>query len=161
MRITATRGRIVELVCPAGSPAALEAAVEAGADAIYTGFRDGTNARSFAGLNFTDLQLARARDYTRAHGRRLFIAVNTYVQPQRWADWQRAVDTAADLDVDALIAADIGVLEYAASRHPRLPLHLSVQGSATNRHALAFYTEHFGVRRAVLPRVLSLAQVTR
>src|SRR5690606_5307071 len=89
MRITATRGRIVELVCPAGSPAALEAAVEAGADAIYTGFRDGTNARSFAGLNFTDLQLARARDYTRAHGRRLFIAVNTYVQPQRWADWQR------------------------------------------------------------------------
>jgi len=51
------------------------------------------------------------------------------------------------------------VLDYASERYPDLNLHLSVQGSATNYEALSFYKERFGVRRAVLPRVLSLSQV--
>jgi len=51
------------------------------------------------------------------------------------------------------------VLDYSAERHPDLPRHLSVQGSATSYEALRFYHERFGIRRAVLPRVLSLAQV--
>jgi putative protease len=50
-------------------------------------------------------------------------------------------------------------LDYARRQHPRLPLHLSVQGSATNYEAIRFYHEHFGIRRVVLPRVLSLPQV--
>lgn len=151
----------MELVCPAGNPAALEAAIGNGADAVYTGFRDGTNARSFSGLNFSDKQLEVARAQTRARGVKLFVAINTYAQAGRWANWRNAIDRAADLAVDAVIAADIGVLEYATERHPDLPRHLSVQGSATNRYALSFYHRHFGIRRAVLPRVLSLAQVER
>ncbi|MGB5737681.1 MAG: U32 family peptidase, partial [Thiohalocapsa sp.] len=83
----------------------------------------------------------------------------TYPQPGGFSRWQQAVDRAADLGVDALIAADIGVLEYAAQRHPELNLHLSVQGSATNYEALKFYRDHFDVRRAVLPRVLSMSQI--
>jgi O2-independent ubiquinone biosynthesis protein UbiU len=51
------------------------------------------------------------------------------------------------------------VLEYVAQHHPKLALHLSVQASATNREALNFYRQQFGIRRAVLPRVLSLSQV--
>jgi putative protease len=58
-----------------------------------------------------------------------------------------------------MIAADIGVLDYATERYPDLNLHLSVQGSATNYEALQFYKDHFNVRRAVLPRVLSIGQV--
>ncbi len=50
-------------------------------------------------------------------------------------------------------------MRYCRQTHPQLRLHLSVQGSATNRHAIGFYHEQFGIRRAVLPRVLSLAQV--
>ncbi len=42
----------MELVCPAGSLPALRAAVDNGANAVYLGFRDATNARNFAGLNF-------------------------------------------------------------------------------------------------------------
>ena len=72
---------------------------------------------------------------------------------------ERAVDSAADLGVDALILADIGVMDYAAGRWPELPLHLSVQASGTNYEALRFYHELSDIRRAVLPRVLSLAQV--
>ena len=149
----------MQLVCPAGSLPALKAAVRQGADAVYVGFRDDTNARHFSGLNLDDKQLESGLQLIREQGRQLYIAVNTYAQPDGWARWQRAVDQAAALGVDALIAADPGVLAYASRRHPSLNLHLSVQGSATNAAALALYQQRYGIRRAVLPRVLSLAQV--
>jgi putative protease len=149
----------MQLVCPAGSLPALKAAVRQGADAVYVGFRDDTNARHFSGLNFDDKQLENGLQLIRQQGRQLYIAVNTYAQPDGWARWQRAVDQAAALGVDALIAADPGVLAYASRRHPGLNLHLSVQGSATNAAALTLYQQRYGIRRAVLPRVLSLAQV--
>ncbi|MBD9417502.1 U32 family peptidase [Pseudomonas sp. PDM16] len=149
----------MHLVCPAGSLPALKAALQQGADAIYVGFRDDTNARHFAGLNLGERQLDTGLQLIRRAGRQLYVAVNTYAQPGGWERWQRAVDRAADLGVDALIAADPGVLAYACRRHPDLNLHLSVQGSATNAAALAFYQQRYNIRRAVLPRVLSLAQV--
>ena len=149
----------MDLVCPAGNLPSLKAAVDNGADAVYFGFRDDTNARHFAGLNFTPAKMAAGVAYARQRGTKLYLALNTYPQPSGWQRWQSAVDQAADLKVDALIAADIGVLEYAASNHPDLNLHLSVQGSATNYEALRFYHEHFGIRRAVVPRVLSMTQV--
>jgi collagenase-like PrtC family protease len=89
----------------------------------------------------------------------VFVALNTFPQPEGWERWRSAVDQAAELGVDAVIAADISVLDYACRQHPQLPLHLSVQGSATNYEAIRFYHEHFGIRRVVLPRVLSLPQV--
>ncbi|MCB1818921.1 MAG: U32 family peptidase [Gammaproteobacteria bacterium] len=149
----------MELVCPAGNLASLKAAVDTGADAVYLGFRDATNARNFEGLNFDEHGMHDGIAYAHARGRRVFLALNTYPQPAGWPVWQAAIDRAAALGLDALIAADIGVLDYASERHPDLPLHLSVQGSATSYEALRFYHEQFGVRRAVLPRVLSLAQV--
>jgi len=149
----------MELVCPAGNLASLKAAVDAGADAVYIGFRDATNARNFEGLNFSDQDMQEGIAYARTRERRVFLALNTYPQPDGWPSWQAAVDRAAALGLDTLIAADIGVLDYASERHPDLSLHLSVQGSATSYEALRFYKEQFGVKRAVLPRVLSLAQV--
>ncbi|AHE98235.1 ubiquinone anaerobic biosynthesis protein UbiU [Thioalkalivibrio paradoxus] len=149
----------MELVCPAGSLPALRAAVDAGADTVYTGLKDATNARHFAGLNFTAKSLAQGVEYAHARGRRVLMAINTYPQPKGWPRWTAAVDHAAALGVDGVILADAGVLGYAADRHPDLPRHLSVQASATSAEALAFYRQQFGIRRAVLPRVLSLAQV--
>ena len=149
----------MQLVCPAGSLPALKAAVRQGADAIYVGFKDDTNARHFAGLNLTDKQLAEGVDFIRQNNRKLYIAVNTYAQSDGWERWQRAVDQAAAMGVDALIAADPAVLGYASEKHPDLNLHLSVQGSATNGPALSFYQQRYNIKRAVLPRVLSLAQV--
>jgi len=149
----------MELVCPAGNFPSLKAAVDEGADAVYIGFKDDTNARHFAGLNFNDKNVEKALAYARARAVKVFIAINTYPQPQAWPRWKLAVDKAAELGVDAIIAADISVLEYAATTYPQVNLHLSVQGSATNYEALRFYQQHFNIRRAVLPRVLSLAQV--
>jgi putative protease len=149
----------MELVCPAGSLPALKAAVDNGADCVYLGFKDNTNARNFAGLNFDDAAIAEGVRYAHARKRRVLVALNTYPQSDNFARWTAAVDRAADLGVDAIILADPGLMEYAATRHPQLRRHLSVQGSATSYEAIAFYRKHFGVQRAVLPRVLSLAQV--
>jgi putative protease len=69
------------------------------------------------------------------------------------------VDAAASFGADALICADVAVMAYARDHHPALRLHLSVQASATSHEAIAFYRRHYGIRRAVLPRVLTLSQV--
>ncbi len=151
----------MELVCPAGNYPSLKAAVDNGADAVYIGFRDETNARHFAGLNFSDKRAIKALDYARNKNVRLFVAVNTFGQAGSWDRWQNAVAACSDLGVDALIAADIAVLDHAAEKYPDLNLHLSVQASATNHGSLSFYKDNFDIKRAVLPRVLSLKQVER
>ena len=149
----------MELVCPAGNLPALKRAVDEGADAVYFGFQNITNARQFAGLNFSDKRAREGIDYAHRHGKRVFCAINPYPQPDGWQHWTRAVDQAAELGVDALILADMGLLDYATQHHPEISRHLSVQGSATSHEALRFYHQHFGIKRAVLPRVLSITQV--
>ena len=149
----------IELVCPAGGLPALKAAVDAGANCVYAGFKDDTNARNFNGLNFDDTTLRQGIRYAHDHGVKVLIALNTYPQTDNWNRWTAAVDRAAGYGVDAVILADIGLMDYAARRHPQLRLHLSVQGSATNYEAINFYRQRFNIQRAVLPRVLSMAQV--
>jgi len=151
----------MELVCPAGNLPSLKAAVDNGANAVYMGFKDDTNARHFAGLNFNDKRATAGIQYAHDRGAKVFVAINTYAQAEGFNRWQNAVDKAADLGVDALILADIGVMDYACERHPDLRLHLSVQASATNQQALQFYHRHFNIRRAVLPRVLSIKQLKK
>ena len=148
-----------DLVCPAGSLPALKTAVDQGADAVYLGFKNDTNARNFAGLNFDQKSMVEGIRYAHAKGREVLLAINTFAQAGRVADWQKSVDAAVDLGVDAIILADVGLLDYAANKYPQQRLHLSVQGSATSYEAINFCQREFGVRRAVLPRVLTLAQV--
>ena len=150
---------VPELVCPAGSLPALKAAVDNGADCVYLGFRDATNARNFAGLNFDDQAVEQGIAYAHRHGRKVLVALNTYPQAGNWPAWRAAAERAAGAGADALICADPALMAYVAEHHPSLRLHLSVQGSATNAEAINFYHRHFGIVRAVLPRVLSMAQV--
>lgn len=152
-------GTPLELVCPAGTPAALRAATDAGADAVYVGFRDETNARNFPGLNFSRSELQDGLAYAHARDCKVYVAVNTFPTAGNPGPWHRAVDDAADLGADALILADIGLLDYAARRHAGMRRHLSVQASASNARAIRFYHEAFGVKRVVLPRVLTLAEI--
>jgi putative protease len=149
----------LELVCPAGSLPSLKAAVDHGADCVYLGFRDATNARNFAGLNFDDAAIEEGIRYAHERGRKVLLALNTYPQPATTALWRSAIDRAARSGIDAVILADPGLMAYARDHFPDLRLHLSVQGSATNYEAINFYQRHFDIARAVLPRVLSLTQV--
>lgn len=156
--MTATR-KLPELVCPAGSLPALKAAVDNGADTVYMGLKNATNARNFAGLNFDDKSAREGIRYAHDRGRKVLMAINTYAQGADITPWKRAIDQAADLGADAVIIADLGLMAYACERHPDLRLHLSVQGSATHYEAINLARELFGIKRAVLPRVLTLEQV--
>lgn len=151
--------RSLELVCPAGTPAALRAAVEAGADSVYCGLNDATNARNFPGLNFSAKEMAAAISFAHERGVKVLVAINTYPQAGKMSLWRQAVDLAADLHADAVIMADIGLLDYAATHQPHLRRHLSVQASASNAESIGFFVREFGVRRVVLPRVLTVAEI--
>lgn len=151
----------MELLCPAGALPALKAAIDHGADAIYIGLKDDTNARHFAGLNFSGPRLAEAVRYTHSAKRKIHVAINTFAQAGSGERWRQAVDHAVDAGADALIVADIGVLADIHQRYPDQEVHLSVQASATNSAAIRFYHEQFNIKRVVLPRVLALKQVAQ
>lgn len=149
----------MELLCPAGSLPALKTAIDCGADAVYIGLKDDTNARHFAGLNFNDKKLAKGAQYVADHNKHLHVAINTFAHPEGEIRWRNAVDKCVDLGANAAIIADIATLDYAANKYPQLELHLSVQASATNSEAIRFYQQNFNIKRVVLPRVLSIQQV--
>lgn len=148
-----------ELVCPAGTPAAMRTAVDAGADAVYCGFQNATNARNFPGLNFTEDELGRAVTHAHQGGTKVLLAVNTFPPAGKVDLWRSAVDRGAEIGVDAFIVADIGVADYIAKNHPGVRLHLSVQAAASNPEAIKYYCQEFGVKRVVLPRILTVPEI--
>lgn len=151
----------LELVCPAGTPAGLRTAVEAGAHSVYCGFRDETNARNFPGLNFDRAEMRDAVAYTHDHGAKILIALNTFMRAGSTDLWKRGVDDAVAAGADALILADVALVDYARTAHPKQRLHLSVQAAAATPEAIAFYRDRFGIARVVLPRVLTVEEIAR
>ncbi len=149
----------MELLCPAGNLPALKSAFEYGADAAYIGLKDETNARHFPGLNFTEKRLQEAVKVTRNFGRKLHVAINTFANPAKQHVWKEAIDRAAGEGVDVLILSDIANLEYVATKHPEMEVHLSVQASSTSLESIKFYHREFNVDRVVIPRVLPIHQV--
>lgn len=150
---------IAELVCPAGTPASLRTAVDAGADAVYCGFQNATNARNFPGLNFSPAELGKSVAYAHEHGAKVLLALNTYPPAGKFDLWKEAADLGASLGVDAYIVADVGVAEYIANTYPHMRLHLSVQAAASSPEAINYYVQSFGVKRVVLPRILTIPEI--
>jgi putative protease len=148
-----------ELVCPAGTPAGLRTAVDAGADAVYCGFRNATNARNFPGLNFTVEEMDDSVRYAHERGAKVLLAVNSFPPAGSTDLWRTAVDDGVALGVDAVIVADMGIAAYAAERYPAQRLHLSVQAGAPSVEAIRFYTDELGIKRVVLPRILTVDEI--
>ena len=151
---------VMEIVCPAGTPAALRAAaVKAGAHTVYCGFNDETNARNFPGLNFDRAEMREGVAFAHDHGAKVLVAINTFPRAGDEVVWHRAVHDAEAAGADAVILADPGLLHHAARHHPGLRRHLSVQAAAANADIINFYAKEFGVKRVVLPRVLSVPEI--
>lgn len=151
----------MELICPAGTPAAFREAVDAGADAVYCGFRDETNARNFPGLNFTRDELREVIAYARRNGTQTFVALNTFMRAGDEEIWYRAAADAVALGADAMILADFGLMAHVAEHYPDQRLHVSVQASASNVDAINFLVDAFNAKRVVLPRTLTIADIAR
>ena len=130
MNLTNQPPRPPELLAPAGSPEALEAAIAAGADAVYLG-GSRFNARMNA-HNFDTAALREAVTHAHRMGSRVYLTLNTLVWDRELTDALEAAYEAAAAGVDALIIADLGAAALIHRTLPNLPLHASTQLSGHN-----------------------------
>ena len=145
-----------ELLAPAGSPEALEAALLAGADAVYLG-GSRFNARMNA-HNFDLVQLREAVTHAHRMGGRAYLTLNTLVWDRELPDALEAAYEAASAGVDALIIADMGAAALIRRALPDLPLHASTQLSGHNA-AIGEVLVPFGFSRFVIARETSLSDL--
>ncbi|MCI5689757.1 MAG: DUF3656 domain-containing protein [Clostridiales bacterium] len=142
----------MELLAPAGSPEALTAAVQAGADAVYLGIGP-LNARRNA-KNFTPETLAQAVEYCHLRGVKVYLTLNTLLNDRELALAAETGALAARLGVDAVLVQDLGVARLLRQTCPDLPLHASTQMTVHNLDGVLACAE-LGMTRVVLSRELS------
>ncbi len=144
------------LVAPAGSPGALQAAVQYGADAVYLGLRH-LSARAHA-ANFSLAQLPRAVELAHAGGCEVLVTLNTLLRSDEIPLASRLLQAVAEAGVDAVVLQDLGMLALARSLAPKLRLHGSTQMAIHNVEGAAAAAA-LGLRRVVLARELSLDEI--
>lgn len=146
----------IELLAPAGSWEALEAAVNAGADAVYMGGR-AFGARAYAS-NFDKEEMAKAVYFAHMHRVRLYVTVNTLVDDSELGELADYLLFLNNVGVDGIIVQDLGVIRLARRIVPELPLHASTQMTITNSGGVDFAVAA-GMERSVLARELSLKEI--
>ena len=143
--------KLPELLCPAGSYAALEAAVDGGADAIYLGGL-AFNARKGA-KNFSRDELERGIALAHAYGTKIYLALNTLIHDRELDELLHSVEEACTLGADALIVADLGAAREIRRRFD-IELHASTQVSGHNADATRYLADA-GFSRMVCAREMS------
>lgn len=149
--------RLPELLCPAGSYRALEAAIDGGADAVYMGgvaFNARINAK-----NFTPEELKRGIELAHSYGTKVYIAANTLIYDKELDGFLRAAEHAYLCGADALIVADIGAAREIKRRIP-IELHASTQLSGHNSYA-SEELARAGFSRMVLARETGREDIKR
>lgn len=147
---------MLELLSPAGSPEAVVAAVQSGADAIYMGFGE-HNARRSA-KNFTDEEFDSAVRYCRMRGCKVYVTLNTLVSDREIPEAVKLAAHASEIGADAILVQDLGLARVLKCALPDLPLHASTQMSIHNLAGVEAAAE-MGITRAVLARELTLEQI--
>ena len=146
-----------ELLAPAGSIEAFRAAIEAGADAVYLGF-DAFNARLRA-KNFSAQELCELVPYAHSRNVKVYVTLNTLIKQAEVKSVLHLLYQLEQLGVDAIIAADIGLMKLASVHFPGLRLHGSTQAAVHNVYGAAFL-KTLGAKRVVLARELSLDEIS-
>lgn len=146
----------MELLAPAGSPAALRAAVQSGADAVYLG-ADAFGARQSA-ENFTPDELPRWVDYCHMYGVDVHVTVNTLIKNNELSKLSEYAKRLNNAHVDALIVQDLGAAEIIKNTIPDMALHASTQMTVTSLEGVK-YLENMGFSRVVLARELSKDEI--
>lgn len=148
----------VELLAPAGSFEALQAAVENGADAVYLAGQH-FGARKFA-KNFSDDELRRGIDFAHVRGVKVFVTVNTLVFNDEFRDLVPFLAAIREAGADAVIVQDLGVMKILRELYPDLPLHISTQATVHNSKGVKFL-EDLGAERAILAREMTLKDIAQ
>lgn len=148
----------IELLAPAGSYEAFEAALGAGADAVYVGGPE-FGARAYA-HNFTQEELMKAIDVAHIHGKKLYLTVNTLLKNRELQERLfEALRPLYECGLDAVIVQDLGVFRFIHENFPDLHIHASTQMTVTGPEGMKFLEEQ-GATRVVAARELSLHELS-
>lgn len=149
----------IELLSPAGSYEGFEAAIGAGADAVYAGGA-AFGARAYA-KNFNQEELIRAIETAHIHGKKLYLTVNTLVKNREMQEQLfEYLLPYYEAGLDAVIVQDLGVFQFIQEHFPNLPLHVSTQMTVTGPLGMKFLEEK-GASRVVAARELSLSELKK
>ncbi len=148
----------MENLAPAGNREALERADAAGADAVYLGYA-AFSARAGAG-NFDRRELEEAIRYAHLRHMRVHVTVNTLVKDGELEAVTEVLRLLRDLQADAVLVQDLGVLRIARNLFPGLTVHASTQMAIHNRTGVLWCGKQ-GIRRAVLARECSLSEIRK
>ncbi len=143
-----------EIMAPVGCWESLAAAIQAGADSVYFGIEH-LNMRARSSANFTTEDLHRIVEICREAHIKTYLTLNTVMYPEDLALMHEIVNHAKSAGVDAIIASDIAVMQYANAQD--VEVHLSTQLNIANTEALRFYAQFADV--VVLARELNMQQV--
>ena len=141
-------------MAPVGCRESLAAAIQAGATSVYFGIEH-LNMRARSSANFTTADMADIVATCREAGVKTYLTVNTVMYPEDLPLMREIVDKAHETGVDAVIASDIAVMQYANAVGEEV--HLSTQLNIANTEALKFYAQFADV--VVLARELNMDQV--
>ena len=145
-----------ELLAPAGNLENLKMAIIYGADAVYLGgLNYGLRARA---KNFTLEQLEEGINFAHERGKRIYITVNIVAHNEDLDGLPEYVSCLQELNVDAVIVSDPGILKIIRETSPKMEIHLSTQANTTNYSTVKFWHEQ-GVSRIILARELSLKEI--
>ena len=146
----------IEVLAPAGNPAALKAAVFAGADAVYLG---GSlfSARASA-VNFSNEALREAVTFARERGVRVYVTVNTLIKDAELSEALEFCAFLCSLPVDGILVQDAGLFALLREACPEMPVHASTQMSLHTPAGAALLKE-LGASRVVLAREMSLEEI--
>lgn len=144
----------IEIMAPAGSFESLQAAIQGGANSIYFGIEQ-LNMRARSSYNFTRKDLPEIVSLAKANNIKTYLTVNTVIYNHELGIVREVIDLAKEYELDAVIASDTSVLNYAFKQN--VEVHLSTQLNISNLDSLKFYSTFADV--AVLARELNLQQV--
>ena len=148
----------VELLAPAGNYACFEAAIAAGADAVYlAGNRFG--ARAYAD-NFTEEELIKAIDTAHLLDKKVYMTVNTLLKQDELTDLLAYMMPYYHAGLDGVIVQDLGVFQLLKDNFPDMELHCSTQMTLTGVDGASFATQ-IGASRIVPARELGIEEIRR
>jgi putative protease len=147
-----------ELLAPAGDLQKLKYAVAYGADAVYFGAEFGS-LRSFAG-NFSLNDAAEGISYLHSNGKKGYAALNIYPFSDEYDKLLETAGALDDMDVDAFIVSDLGVIEQLKKLGLKADIHVSTQANTVSYQVVMVYKE-LGAKRVNLARELSLERIKK
>lgn len=146
----------MELLAPVGDKNKLVLAIHYGADAVYLSSKR-FGLRTFAG-NFDEEELKWAVEYVHNAGKKIYVTINIIPHDHDFDGLEDYIKMLDNLGVDAVIVADLGVMQVVKRVAPNLAIHVSTQANVTNSETANFYAE-MGAKRIILARELSLEEI--